>query len=408
MAAGEENDHFEKDPIFVEFLNRPSKGLDDLRQTVKTMKMGLEEMKICCLKVTASDADRSKRFTEANIVTTEHVKQNYEPRSPLVFPLASIYQVGLVVLQTYLESGKIPVTIFGHSAQKIRKALAKLTKFLNNFKDWKPVLDVTDYGGGKEADWAVLLVQHLISKLAVYDSLIIDDQYDKKPYRCPCKEKEDLIAISGDTSYGCAKGWHGRADIILIENKKRLAVTHVLDSFSADSEKRNDKSKVVLEPSPPESELRKMKAQSIVFSFLQNKGNELEKSVSLIPLIGIGSETVIIHFYDSVNDVLLQTPVCELFLPQREQFNIQTIVLLWLTLNHHLLCTGTTGRLKQYKANFFSLPEEKLSMYKNNVQTPMCVSTSHNASNCIVNWARGGHTEPLEIRPDILQAITFC
>ena len=57
--------------------------------------------------------------------------------------------------------------------------------------------------GYRESEWAVVIVQHLISKLTVDSNCIIDWSYCNKPLeKCPCKDHDDLVMKQGDTSYG--------------------------------------------------------------------------------------------------------------------------------------------------------------------------------------------------------------
>ena len=48
-------------------------------------------------------------------------------------------------------------------------------------------------------EWAVIVAQHLLSKLTVNSKYIIDSSPLEK---CPCKDGDNLIVNSGDTSYG--------------------------------------------------------------------------------------------------------------------------------------------------------------------------------------------------------------
>ena len=57
--------------------------------------------------------------------------------------------------------------------------------------------------GYRESEWAVIIIQHLISQLTVDSNYIIDSSYSNKPLeKCPCKYHDDLVTIPGDTSYG--------------------------------------------------------------------------------------------------------------------------------------------------------------------------------------------------------------
>ena len=61
--------------------------------------------------------------------------------------------------------------------------------------------------GYTESEWAVIIVQHLISRLTVDSNYKIDDSsYSNKLLeKCPCKDHDDLVTDPGDTSYGMYK-----------------------------------------------------------------------------------------------------------------------------------------------------------------------------------------------------------
>ena len=81
-----------------------------------------------------------------------------------------------------------------------------------------------------------------------------------------------------------------------------------------------------------------MIAETIVFSFLQNKRNSGKIHNCLIPSIGINNEKLIVFMYDCENDVLLGTRALDLF--DEGDFDIRIIIFLLLVLNYRLFCTG--------------------------------------------------------------------
>ena len=57
--------------------------------------------------------------------------------------------------------------------------------------------------GYSESDWAVIIVQHLMSRLTVDSNYVIDSSYSNKLLeKCPCKDHDDLVTNPGDLSYG--------------------------------------------------------------------------------------------------------------------------------------------------------------------------------------------------------------
>lgn len=111
-------------------------------------------------------------------------------------------------------------------------------------------------------------------------------------------------------------------------------------------------------------------AQTIVFSFLQNKINASWSLSSLVPGIGISAKKLIISMYDCQEDVLLQSKPMDLCLLEGG-LNCRTIVYLWLVLNHKLFCTGIPEQLKMYKAQFHDhLGPDYLKLYTKEVTKP--------------------------------------
>ena len=50
-----------------------------------------------------------------------------------------------------------------------------------------------------ESEWAVIVSQHLLSKLTVNNKYLVDSY---RMENCPCNDGDDLIVSMGDTSYG--------------------------------------------------------------------------------------------------------------------------------------------------------------------------------------------------------------
>lgn len=174
---------------------------------------------------------------------------------------------------------------------------------------------------------------------------------------------------------GCTKGWHGRTDIIIMEKEVPVSVVESSANArtSSDVDTVSDISDAAVEvklDKIPNSALRQMLAQTVVFSFLSfNRSNGLLKH-SLVPSIGISKETLVVHMYDSVNDVLLASCQLDLFSPQG--LHIRAVLLLWLVLNYKLFSTGVPDAFKQYSSNFHQkLGPDFLKIYQTEVHRPL-------------------------------------
>ena len=115
-------------------------------------------------------------------------------------------------------------------------------------------------------------------------------------------------------------------------------------------------------------------SQAIVFSFLQNQresqqkkgliATESHQKKSLIPTIGVSSTQLVVYFYDSKNDVLLQS--AGFFFNRGADDKIRAILVAWLVVNYKHLCDGLIDQLTTVpKAKFFNVCDEKaLDIYK--------------------------------------------
>lgn len=86
----------------------------------------------------------------------------------------------------------------------------------------------------------------------------------------------------------------------------------------------------------------------------KNTGNLKQ---SLVPGIAISSEVLTVYFYDSENDLLIGSLPIDIF--SVEEIKPQVILILWLTLNYKIFCSGSTQSMKSYKAGFSDIVGEK-------------------------------------------------
>ena len=107
-------------------------------------------------------------------------------------------------------------------------------------------------------------------------------------------------------------------------------------------------------------------SKAIVFSFLQNQ-QDTQQNISLIPTIAVSSTQLMVFFYDSKNDVLLQS--AGFFLNRGADDMIKAILVAWLVVNYKYLCDGLIDPLTTVpKANFFNVCDEAaLDIYKSDL-----------------------------------------
>ena len=120
-----------------------------------------------------------------------------------------------------------------------------------------------------------------------------------------------------------------------------------------------------------------IRAETIVFSFLQKK-NHVDLNNFLIPTIAVSKTHVGICLYDCENDVFLETPLLDLF---RQEFllRVETIITLWLVLNYKYCCSGVPEEFmdSNFKADFFKHIGRDLENYISDVNAPCCYQTEY-------------------------------
>ena len=175
---------------------------------------------------------------------------------------------------------------------------------------------------------------------------------------------------------GCEQGWHGSSDIIIqgvpVTVFHDTAITDQLEDYSVDSDSQSvssneEKSAYTF----TKKDLSHLVAKTIVNAFLQRKLNDGNLKNYLIPGIGISKKKMIVCFYDSVNDVLLQSLPINLF--EENTMVRKAVLFLWLTLNYHIFCSGITEDMKEYKAGFIEKLGKNVNIYTDDVKMPIHV-----------------------------------
>lgn len=138
---------------------------------------------------------------------------------------------------------------------------------------------------------------------------------------------------------GNVEVWHGNLDIIINSD---LAVEPLDENSDIPGGKL--KLKNCLHRNP------QINAQTIVFSFLQKKKHP-ERENFLTPCIGIGSTELIVMFYDSEHDVLLESSSVSLFENELScEFSFEAILVCWLTEKYKHFFSGLVEKDKKAKS----------------------------------------------------------
>ncbi|XP_061195594.1 uncharacterized protein LOC133203824 [Saccostrea echinata] len=300
--------------------------------------LSLYKLKAC----NAAISYRGVRFSEA-FCDLESFDQS--------FLLGDIFRTGLDMGIDFLE-GRIP------EARHQKIILERLIKFLKEGE--KVNMDFEN-----ENDATSMLANHLFAKLATCSDYTIDQHFKRGGNKCACGiENCVLTGDYGDTSIGNPHVWHGNVDIII---KSDIIIQNLEDKQDEMCKKSPAE---VKSKNNPLSVNAKLVAETIVFSFLQKKRHP-ELSNFLIPCVGISDNAIILMFYDSEHDVLLESSPVPLYLESESRFSVEAVFIAWLAVNYRFLCTGLTEDMLQYKAGFFAQAETKINVYKNDLKMPI-------------------------------------
>ncbi|XP_053397887.1 uncharacterized protein LOC128556502 [Mercenaria mercenaria] len=223
-------------------------------------------------------------------------------------------------------------------------------------------------GVENETQLMITLGMHFFSKLAVAKEFTMDKCAAKKDYLCICGnyEKKEILSRFDDTSIGHGKVWHGNVDIMLescdigvhcspIEEMSPGGITTVEVKFC-------DLNSFIVRDH--------MLAQTITFSFLQQQRHPAFKH-SLIPSILASNKSVQFFFYDSKNDILLESAEFDFFDYDGSThiLNYQAVIATWLVVNYRYLSSGPTESiLNAPKAEFPEFAGDALDIYKSELK----------------------------------------
>ncbi|XP_033748875.1 uncharacterized protein LOC117333606 [Pecten maximus] len=282
----------------------------------------------------------------------------------------SVFEKGIYMVLHYLDGHVLP------DNNQEKHILCKLLDYLVD-KDSHAVLEQSEMFS--ETDVSVLLANHLFVKLAASPSYTIDwHSKGRRGAECPCCISDcKLSGQYGDTSAGNEEVWHGSLDIIINDD---VIVVKPLENTDGNSlEERKPAS---LKNNP------QIIAETIVFSFLQ-KQRHSEDDHYLFPCIGVTGKDLVFFFYDSDNDVLLESsPIPLLVEDSGGEFRINFVAVLasWLVINYKYLCSGLTESMlsTDKKAGFFSHAGSMLDIYEYSLKLGNVGEPSRSRKHCNV------------------------
>lgn len=369
MASGQpwqKKQKSDEDNIFVTFREN-RELLEVLQNAMHSIEQSMFGYGVYLLKIRVCDAAFPKLFVKATCACQEFHKHD-QGDYPVGYGISSIFENGFKVLEEYICSTE---SLTLKKGEKL--ALAKLLQFLEDSnKDAERALTalLNIPKGVTETEWTMRLAHHLLSKLSVSPTYKLDiiSQSKGRDMKCSCGCSEMISGTYGDTSIGIPRGWHGRLDILMND-----VPVHVTSIASTDSDLPVHGDCSSLEENATADIMascrEQIRAQTIVFSFWQQKVHP-ELDSFLIPNIAISKEKIAFCFYDSENDMLLETPLFDLF--ANSFLNIPSVVVLWLVLNFKFFCSGLSEEIKNtgFKADFFKILGANVEKYKHDISAP--------------------------------------
>ncbi|XP_069109497.1 uncharacterized protein [Argopecten irradians] len=239
-----------------------------------------------------------------------------------------------------------------------------------------PLKSLTDL---TEKELSIVVTNHLFGQLSTTSRFLINVN-NSGPKTCPCNTGCDSPCSFGDTSIGNEEVWHGNMDVIL---NQEVAINTVNDESNPSTSDPGNS-----DPGHFSSHVRRLSrnsefiAKTVSFSFLQRQSRP-EISLSLFPCISITSNGLVLDFYDSNHDVLLESSAIPFIIPGKEStsrtISLTMIIVAWLAVNYRYLSSGLPATLKYEaaKAGFFEQAGDKLRVYRGelklgNVRDSVC------------------------------------
>lgn len=299
-------------------------------------------LKINLLNVENSNAIDGSHFSTAFCRLAESIEE---------YSFSSLYERGFRILQEFLKNDEMPTN------NQENYVLDMLLHFLVKMENIDAHAPFRGLEGLEETDIAIILANHLFGKLCTSSHFLIDRQRremeGKATDSCPCLDAGcEMSGRFGDTGIGNPSVWHGNVDVIVNQS---VIIEALKDELDCDSHGW----------APVEVNLSRNQqiiAETIVFSFLQ-KQRHPEYSQFLFPCIGVKGNEMVVYFYDSEHDVLLESSPITI-LSRAGKLSVEAIIVSWLVVNHKYLCKGLTETLKTKNSGFFHQANEALNVYE--------------------------------------------
>ncbi|XP_045168838.2 uncharacterized protein LOC123531706 isoform X1 [Mercenaria mercenaria] len=324
-------DHEDEESIYKSFLQKNKVAIAMLRQSLE----GSYNCRIRWVKIDAADINFPQPFSSSTILFGKD-------KSGLNYRLRTVFKKAYNVLDAYFSSD--PDDPILPEDPNVKRALELLLRFvMNSEKVWNALYEGEKKG---EWNWTLRLAQHVFTQLSLYPKYKYDISKDYRRLGCPCLQGDKILGERDDTSFGWENGWHGKVDILMAgipvyetaEKGEESSQLFKTDSESSISCENKDKGTTF-----SYREYGQIGAETISFSFLKNR--DKNNDISMIPSIAVTKELVQIHFYDSINDIFLQSGPVKLSAGSygEDIFSFPATLLIWLAVNYNLFYTGIEG-----------------------------------------------------------------
>ncbi|XP_062583228.1 uncharacterized protein LOC134244999 [Saccostrea cucullata] len=204
---------------------------------------------------------------------------------------------------------------------------------------------------------AVLLTNHLLSRLVYGNRYLISNDYEGRPNKCPCLKPLDCASLInyGQTGLGCEEIWYGHPDIVLVPSRFSYVPLCFIGDDPEDELQEDEEilTKDCLQENYPtdicedlgaklifEKYAEQILSQAITFSFCEANvaltDGEGLCGPTLVPSLVLTPLYYYIVMYDYENDILLSSGhrPTSLWDESGVRFNLSAILQIWMVLNH--------------------------------------------------------------------------
>ena len=197
--------------------------------------------------------------------------------------------------------------------------------------------------------------------------------------------------------------WHGNADLKFgMEVPVKLVHETIEES---EPEESNDTE--ATEPNNTEHDFSlkdkyQMRGQVISFGFYAHKLERQKENPKyfLTSHISFSKKKIKFLFYDSINDVLLETSAYDLCCYQNK-LSYHIILTVWLVMNYKLFGEETPVDLRRYKSGLHTMFPSELNIYRNDVQAPCRVKSPLKIEDSLPNYCKYFTSDLVEVSKEI-------